>query len=476
MYPQLRMLIDGVWEDGPQSGRLKVINPFDNSVLGEVPMINSAGLVRTIDSARRGFESWSQMSPSERANVLRRGAASIRRREEEIARIITLEQGKIVAEARFEVKLAADALDWYADEGRRAYGRLIPSNTPDSCLMVTKEPVGVVAAFSPWNAPVMTAMRKVAGALGAGCSIIIKPSEETPGALMELVRCLADAGLPKGALSLIYGDGPLISSTLIDSPDVDKISFTGSTQVGQELMARSAYKGKRTTMELGGNAPFIVLEDADPVLAGKLAALGKFRNAGQICTSPSRFYVHESLIERFLDTFVAEARSIVLGSGLDEATTMGPLANSRRLSAIETLVDSCIAEKCEIRTGGKRSGDRGNLFEPTIVTNITDESTLVKTEPFGPIASVMPFTDLDDVIKRANASPYGLAGYIVTPSARNANYVSRRLQVGVIGINTHVVLMTETPFGGVKLSGHGSEGGLEGLESYLITKFINHKF
>ncbi|MBE0688681.1 MAG: aldehyde dehydrogenase family protein, partial [Anaerolineae bacterium] len=222
MYPQLRMLIDGVWEDGPQSGRLKVINPFDNSVLGEVPMINSAGLVRTIDSARRGFESWSQMSPSERANVLRRGAASIRRREEEIARIITLEQGKIVAEARFEVKLAADALDWYADEGRRAYGRLIPSNTPDSCLMVTKEPVGVVAAFSPWNAPVMTAMRKVAGALGAGCSIIIKPSEETPGALMELVRCLADAGLPKGALSLIYGDGPLISSTLIDSPDVDK--------------------------------------------------------------------------------------------------------------------------------------------------------------------------------------------------------------------------------------------------------------
>lgn len=476
MYPQLKMLIDGVWEESPQSGRLEVLNPFDDSVLGELPMIDSEGLAKTVDSARRGFDIWSQMTPIERASILRRGAASIRAQEEEIARVITLEQGKIVAEARVEVKLAADALDWYADEGRRAYGRIIPSNTPDSCQMVIKEPVGVVAAFSPWNAPVMTAVRKIAGALGAGCSIIIKPSEETPGALMGVIRCLQDAGLPKGALNLIYGDGPLISSVLIDAPGVEKISFTGSTQVGQELIARSARNGKRTTMELGGNAPFIVLEDADPVAAGKLAAIGKFRNAGQICTSPSRFYVHQSLIERFLETLVAEARSIVLGNGLDEATTMGPLANKRRLLAMERLVEACIAEQGNIRTGGKRRGDRGNLFEPTIVSDITDSSTLVKTEPFGPIASVMSFTSMDDAIERANASPYGLAGYIVTPSAKNAHYVSRRLRVGVVGINTHVVLTTETPFGGVKHSGHGSEGGLEGLESYLVTKFINHKF
>lgn len=476
MYPDLRMFIGGAWDEGAVSSRRQVVNPFDDSVLGDVPMIDRAGLTRAVESARRGFDVWSGMTPVERANIMRRGADIVRERTEQIARIITLEQGKVLAEARFEMKLAAESLDWYAEEGRRAYGRVIPANMPDSCQMVIKEPVGVVAAFSPWNAPVMTAVRKVAGALGAGCSIIIKPSEETPGALMEVVRCLDDAGLPKGAVNLVFGDGQLVSTALIDAPGVEKISFTGSTQVGHELMALSAHRGKRTTMELGGNAPFIVLDDADPEAAGKLAALGKFRNAGQICTSPSRFYVHTSKMDRFLDTFIAEARAIRVGSGLDSSTTMGPLANKRRLESIEKLVQACVAEKCRILTGGSRLGKKGNLFEPTIVSEITDQSTLVNTEPFGPIASVMPFSDLGDAIARANASPYGLAGYLFTPSSRNAHRVSRQLKVGVVGVNTHVVLTTEAPFGGVKHSGHGYEGGLEGLESYFVTKFINHKF
>lgn len=476
VYPELRMLVGGVWHKGAGSSSVKVVNPFDDAQLGEVPMIDRVGLANAVEAARNGFDVWSGMTPIERSSIMRRGASIVRERIDEIARLITLEQGKILLESRFEVNLAADSLDWYADEGRRAYGRIIPSNAPNSCQMVIREPVGVVAAFSPWNAPVMTAVRKIAGALGAGCSIIIKPSEETPGALMELVRCLHEAGLPAGALNLIYGDGPLVSSVLIEAAGVEKISFTGSTQVGQELMALSAHQGKRTTMELGGNAPFIVLEDADPKAAGKLAALGKFRNAGQICTSPSRFYVHQSLIERFLDAFVAEAKTLVVGNGLDSSTTMGPLANKRRVEAMEKLVQACVAEGCEIRTGGNRIGSRGNLFEPTIVSEVSDQSTIVNTEPFGPIASVMPFSDLDEVIARANASPYGLAGYIVTPSAKNAHYVSRGLKVGVIGINTHVVLTTETPFGGVKHSGHGLEGGLEGLDSYLVTKFINHKY
>ena len=475
MYPEFRTLIGGVW-GGVGSPKVEVVNPFDDSTLGEVPMVDRADLVGAVDAARAGFTVWSSMSPIERANIMRRGADRVRERAEQIAHIITLEQGKILAEARVEVKLAAESLDWYADEGRRAYGRIVPSNTPDSCQMVIKEPVGVVAAFSPWNAPVMTAVRKIAGALGAGCSMIIKPSEETPGALMEVARCLHDVGLPAGALNIVYGDGPFVSGALIDAAGVEKISFTGSTQVGQELMALSARTGKRTTMELGGNAPFIVLEDADPEAAGKLAALGKFRNAGQICTSPSRFYVHQSLLDRFLTSFAAEAASIVVGSGLDSATTMGPLANKRRLESVEQLVHASVAENCKILTGGKRIGSKGNLFQPTIVVGTTDQSTLVNTEPFGPIASVMPFADTDEVIARANASQYGLAGYIVTPSARNASYVSKGLKVGVIGINTHVVLTTETPFGGIKHSGHGLEGGLEGLESYFVTKFINHKY
>jgi succinate-semialdehyde dehydrogenase/glutarate-semialdehyde dehydrogenase len=386
---------------------------------------------------------------------------------------MTQEQGKPYPESRAEVMTTADIIDWYAEEGRRSYGRIVPGRMKGIRQLVTQEPVGVVAAFTPWNFPTLTPIRKIAGALGAGCSIIIKASEETPGSCVELVKCFADAGLPAGVLNLVFGVPADVSEHLLTKNDVKKISFTGSTAVGKHLAVLAAKGMKRATMELGGHAPVVVFGDTDPEKAADTIAAFKFRNAGQVCISPTRFYVQEPVYNKFLARFTDYAKSIKLGDGLEKGITMGPLANPRRLDAMEAIVQDTTKRGGKIATGGKRHGNQGYFFEPTVITDVADDAKVMVDEPFGPMAPIVPFKTFDEVVERANSLPYGLASYAFTNSAANAAAIGDALQSGMVGVNSVMVSTPETPFGGIKESGYGSEGGIEGLEAYTNRKFIS---
>lgn len=473
MYATLEMLIDGKFTRGSSGKSEPVINPATEQTLAELPHAAKSDFEAAVAAAEKGFNAWKAMSAYDRYRILRKGAEILRGRADAIAKILTMEQGKIIAEAKIEVVTSADILDWYAEEGRRAYGRIIPGRMPGVRQMVIKEPVGIVAAFTPWNFPALTPMRKIAGALAAGCSLILKPSEETPGTAVEVARCLQEAGLPEGALNVVFGVPAEVSSYLIAHPKVRKISFTGSTAVGKQLMKLAADGMKRTTMELGGHAPVIVFDDVDAASVAKIAAGGKYRNAGQVCISPTRFFVHESKYKQFVDTFTEVASGLKLGDGLDPTTQMGPMANARRLEAMDMFVADAKAKGAVVKTGGERPANQGFFYKPTVLADVPAEARIMTEEPFGPLAPIVPFKSFDEVVERANGVDYGLAAYAFTNDEKRATAIADALQWGMVGVNSLAVSTPETPFGGIKDSGHGSEGGIEGLEAYLNIKFVS---
>lgn len=472
-YERLALLIGGRWIDADRREGEEVRNPATEQVLATLPHATEQDLDAALAAAARGFDIWRGTAAFERATVLRRAAELIRARNEAIATTLTLEQGKPLAEARGEVAFAADCIEWYAEEGRRAYGRVVPGRSGGVRQLVLGEPVGPAVAFTPWNFPALTPARKIGGALAAGCSLILKAAEETPGTAVAIVRAFVDAGLPEGVLNLVFGEPAQVSAKLIASPVTRKLSFTGSTAVGRHLMHLAVDGGMmRTTMELGGHAPVVVFDDVDVDAVAKIAAAGKYRNAGQVCIAPTRFYVQEPIFDRFLAAFAAEAEARVLGDGMAPTSTMGPLTNARQMTAMERIMTDARARGAEIVTGGLRSGNQGHFFAPTVITGVSDEAMIMTDEPFGPIAPIVPFKDFDEVVRRANSLPFGLAAYAFTASEKRASSIGDALEAGMVGVNTLTVSTPETPFGGVKDSGHGSESGIEGLQAYFDTKFL----
>jgi succinate-semialdehyde dehydrogenase/glutarate-semialdehyde dehydrogenase len=471
-YPEISLHIDGAWCQGASGRSQPVLNPATSEAIGATPHAEKSDLDRALAAADKGFRAWRKVSPYDRYKIMRKAADLMRARVDDIARTMVMEQGKPFMEAKGETALAGDIIDWLAEEGRRTYGRVIPARGDGIYQLVVKEPVGPVAAFSPWNFPVNQAVRKISAAVAAGCSIIIKGPEETPGSCMELVRAFVDAGVPAGVVNLVFGVPSEISEYLIAHPIIKKVSFTGSTAVGKHLASLAGRHMKRVTMELGGHAPAIVFEDADLDTAVKVLSANKFRNAGQVCVAPTRFLVQEAVYEKFVDKFVAAAKAIKVGDGLEKETRMGPLANTRRVDAMEGFVADAVEKGAKLRTGGKRIGNKGNFFEPTVLTDVPLTARIMNEEPFGPLAPIMPFKDFEAAMSESNRLSYGLAAYAYTRSARTATAVGAAFESGMVSINHHGLALPETPFGGTKDSGYGSEGGTEALEGYLNTKFI----
>ena len=472
-YPDTRLFIDGQWSDAADGRTIDVLNPADGRVIGTVAHASVADLDRALAAAERGFEVWRDITPAKRSTIMRAAAELLRDRVEVIARTLTLEQGKPLREARGEILAAADIIDWFAEEGLRVYGRLVPHRTDITIRqMVVKDPVGPVAAFTPWNFPVNQVVRKIAAGLAAGCSLIVKAPEETPASPAALIGAFADAGLPAGVLGLVYGDPAEISGYLIPHPVIRKVTFTGSTAVGKQLAALAGQHMKRSSMELGGHAPVIVCDDADLELA--LGTMGPmaFRNAGQVCISPTRFLVQNGVRDEFARALAAHAEGIRVGSGLEDGTTMGPLANDRRLAAMGEFHSDAVDRGAQVLTGGHRIGEAGNYWAPTVFDEVPTEARIYNDEPFGPVAAIRGFDRLDEAIAEANRLPYGLAGYAFTGSLANADLLTRRVEVGMLWVNMPSTPSAELPFGGVKESGYGSEGGPEAMECYLNTRAV----
>jgi succinate-semialdehyde dehydrogenase/glutarate-semialdehyde dehydrogenase len=471
-YPQVNLHIDGAWVKGAGGKSEPVLNPATGDSIGDVPHADKADLDRALAAAEKGFKAWRKVSAYDRYKLMRKAADIFRSRIDEIAAVLTLEQGKPLAEAKGEAMAGADVIDWFAEEARRAYGRVIPARGEGIYQIVVKEPVGPVAAFTPWNFPINQAVRKISAAVATGCSVIIKGPEETPASCAALVQAYLDAGLPAGVINLVFGVPAEISEYLIPHPTIRKISFTGSTVVGKHLASLAGAHMKRVTMELGGHAPAIVFDDADVDVAVKLLSANKFRNAGQVCVSPTRFLVQEKVYEPFVEKFVKAAKAIKVGDGLDKETRMGPLANARRIEAMERFITDAKAKGAKVETGGNRIGNKGFFFEPTVLTDVPKDAKIMNEEPFGPVAPITPFKDFDSVVSEANRLPYGLAAYAYTRSAKTAAAIGAAVETGMISINHHGLALPEVPFGGVKDSGYGSEGGSEAIEGYLVTKFI----
>jgi succinate-semialdehyde dehydrogenase/glutarate-semialdehyde dehydrogenase len=472
MYPNISLFVDGAWEPALAGRTLPVVNPASGEVIGSVAHAERADLDRALQAAERGFRTWRKVSAFERAKVMRKAADLLRQRADAIAPLLTMEQGKPLPEARGEVLAGADVIDWFAEEARRTYGRVIPARAEGIYQLVIKEPVGPVAAFTPWNFPINQVVRKLSCALAAGCSIIVKAPEETPASPAELIRCFADAGIPAGVINLVYGVPAEISEYLIPHPVIRKVSFTGSTVVGKQLAAIAGAHMKRVTMELGGHAPAIVFDDADVDAASRLLASAKFRNAGQVCVSPTRVLVQERVYDRFIEGFVQHTKAVKVGDGLEAGTTMGPMANPRRIAAMEAFISDARQRGATVHTGGNRIGNKGNFFEPTVMTDVPKQARVMNEEPFGPLAVISPFSAFEDAVTEANRLPYGLASYAYTRSAKTANAIAAAVEAGMMSINHHGLALPEVPFGGVKDSGYGSEGGLEAIEGYLNTKFV----
>jgi succinate-semialdehyde dehydrogenase/glutarate-semialdehyde dehydrogenase len=472
MYQNVQLFIGNEWRPARAGKTIDVINPATEEVIGTLAHAEIPDLDEALAAAAKGFATWKKMTAYERSKILRRAADLIRERADHIARLMTIEQGKPVGEAKIEILGSADVIDWFAEEGRRAYGRVIPNRAPGVYQLSLREPVGVVAGFTPWNFPMSQAVRKISAALSAGCSFILKGPEETPASCAELVRAYIDAGVPYGTVQLVFGVPAQISEYLIPHPTVRKISFTGSTVIGKHLASLAGKHMKRATMELGGHAPSIVFDDADLDTAATILAANKFRNAGQVCVAPTRFIIQDGVYEQFLGKFIAKCEALKLGNGLDADTTMGPLANDRRVAAIESLLADAVAHGGKIRTGGKRAGNKGYFFEPTVITDVPLTARLQNEEPFGPVAIFSRFASFEDAITEANRLPYGLAAYAYTRNTKTATALGAEIEAGMVAINHHGLALPETPFGGVKDSGYGSEGGAEGLEPYLVTKFV----
>jgi succinate-semialdehyde dehydrogenase/glutarate-semialdehyde dehydrogenase len=472
MYTELSLYINGEFIQGNGRREQDVLNPATNTPIGKLPNATISDLDLALSSAHDAFETWRLSSPLLRSQILRKVGELILERAQEIGTNITLEQGKPLTESIAEVTVCKEHADWHAEECRRIYGRIIPSRMQQVQQTVLREPIGVCVAFSPWNFPFSQAFRKVAAAVGAGCSVILKGSSDTPSAVMAIAKLFHDAGLPPGVLNLVSGDSGMISDHLIRSPFVRKVSFTGSTPVGQKLAALSGSLMKRCTMELGGHAPVIVCNDADIDSAAEALANYKFRNAGQVCISPTRFYVQEAAYEKFVEKFTDRVSSLKVGDGLEGDSQMGPLAQSRRITAMQGFVEDARERGAKILTGGESLPREGNFFAPTVMTDLPEDSRFMNEEPFGPIAGIVRFKSIDEALQRANRLPFGLASYAFTTSTQNAHAISRGLQAGMVSINHMGLAAAETPFGGIKESGYGSEGGSETFDGYLTTKFI----
>ncbi len=472
MYPDVSLYIDGAWRQATGGRSIAVLNPATEEKIGTVAHASTSDLDEALEASARGFALWRAVSAYERSKIMRRAADLLRERADAVAELMTLEQGKPLREAKTEIANAADTIDWFAEEARRAYGRVIPARQAGVYQLVVKEPVGPVAAFTPWNFPINQVVRKLCAALAAGCSIIVKAPEETPASPAELIRCFADAGVPAGVMALVYGTPSEISEYLIPHPTIRKVTFTGSTPVGKKLAALAGEHMKRVTMELGGHAPVIVFDDADIDGAAQQIATAKFRNAGQVCVSPTRFLVQEKVFEQFVDRFVGAAEAIRVGDGMEEGSTMGPLANERRIPALQSLIGEGLQRGASVRTGGERVGNKGYFFQPTVVTGVDRSMRMMNEEPFGPLAMILPFGDMDEAMEEANRLPFGLAAYAYTRSAKTAQAVAARVETGMMTINHLGLAMPEVPFGGVKDSGYGSEGGTEAIEAYLNPKFV----
>ncbi len=455
--------INGAWVQ-PTSGKGQdVVNPATNQPIGKLGYASKADLEAAVKAAEAGFKTWRKVAAFDRAKILRKAADLVRARAEQIATALTFEQGKILGEAKLEVMGSADVIDWFADEGRRAYGRIIPARADGVRNMVMMEPVGPVAGFSPWNFPVLQATRKISAALAAGCSIIVK-----------FVKCFEEAGVPAGVINLIYGVPSEMSEYLIAHPSIRKISFTGSVPVGKQLASLAGLHMKRATMELGGHAPVMVFDDADSDSAATLTAFLKYRNAGQVCVSPTRFFVQEKAYDKFVAKFIDLAKAVKVGDGFDPASKMGPLANPRRVNAMESIILDAREKGATVAAGGSRIGNAGNFFEPTVLTDVPANARILHEEPFGPVAVMMRFKDTDDMLAEANSLPFGLASYAFTKDAKTATKLSDSIDAGMLTINHFGIALPETPFGGIKDSGYGHEGGIEGLSAYLQTKFVSH--
>ncbi len=467
----LALFVDGSWRIGEGRDAHAVVNPATGGTIAELPLASIADLDEALAAADRGFKLWRATDVEVRSAVLRKTAALLRERAEDIATTLTIEQGKPIAEARGEIAGSAQMFDWYAEEAKRNYGRVLVRPTGQRAIVI-KQPVGPVAAFSPWNFPVYLMSKKLAPALAAGCSVIAKPPEETPGCTTAVMRCLIDAGLPAGVCQMVFGVPDTISRHLLASSVIRKVSFTGSVPVGRHLMRLAADGVKRLTMELGGHAPVLIFDDCDLEKTLDMVVLQKFRNAGQVCVSPTRFYVQAGIYDAFLDGFAKRTAIMKIGNGLDAATHMGPLANVRRPAAITALVEDAKAKGARVLAGGERGGG-GFFFQPTLLADVPDAADIMSSEPFGPVAVTARFDSFDDAVAKANRLPFGLAAFAFTENGRRANLLGDAIESGMVGINTFAISSPDAPFGGVKDSGLGSEGGSEGLDSYMVVKAVH---
>jgi len=471
-YPELYMIIDGERVAAGDRRTFTVRNPVTGDSLGEVPLANEADLDRALDTAKRGFAVWRDSTPQQRAAVLQGAARLMAERADDLARVATIEEGKPFAEARIEVMMNVGLFNFYAGECFRLYGRTLvrPAGTRST---VTKEPVGPVAAFSPWNFPLGNPGRKLGAPIAAGCSVILKSAEETPASALGVLQCLLDAGLPKEVAQAVFGVPDEVSRHLLGSPIIRKLSFTGSTVVGKHLMKLAADDMKRTTMELGGHGPVLVFDDVEVDRVLDVMAPGKYRNAGQVCVSPTRFIVEEDIFDDFVSGFTERVKTIKVGDGLDPATQMGPMANPRRPDAMERLIGDAVAKGGILHTGGERIGNQGYFYAPTVLSNVPLDAAIMNEEPFGPVAILNPYGGERAMIEEANRLPYGLAAYAWTTDSRRQKILAREIESGMVGINTNMIGGADAPFGGVRWSGHGSEDGPEGVEACLVTKAVH---
>jgi succinate-semialdehyde dehydrogenase/glutarate-semialdehyde dehydrogenase len=471
-YPDLHMMIDGERVGAGTRRTHRVVNPATEETLGELPLADAADLDRALDAARRGFRLWRDAPAQQRAAVLSGAAALLRQRADALALVATLEEGKTLAEARVEVMMAAGLFDFYAGEVHRIYGRALVRPAGQRAT-VTKEPVGPVAAFAPWNFPIGNPGRKFGAPIAAGCSVIMKPAEEAPGSALGVLQALYDAGLPKEVAQAVFGVPDEVSRHLLASPVIRKLSFTGSTAVGKHLMRLASEDMKRTTMELGGHGPVLVFKDADLDAVLDIMVPHKFRNAGQVCVASTRFIVEQDIYARFVADFAARANALRVGSGLSPETQMGPMANARRPAAMERLIGEARQRGARLHSGGERLGNHGFFFAPTVLSDVPKEAAVMNEEPFGPIALCVPFRTEDEAIAEANRLPYGLAAYAWTADAGRQRRLAREIETGMLGINSVAIGGADAPFGGVKWSGHGHEDGPEGVEACLVTKAVH---
>ncbi|MFC3443618.1 NAD-dependent succinate-semialdehyde dehydrogenase [Sphingobium rhizovicinum] len=471
-YPDLYLLIDGQRLSGGGRRTHKVVNPATGAALADLPLADAADLDAALAAAQRGFDRWRESTPHERATVLQGAARLMVERQEELARIATLEQGKTLAEARIEVMMNVGLFNFYAGEVFRLYGRALVRPAGQRST-VTKEPVGPVAAFAPWNFPLGNPGRKLGAPIAAGCSVILKAAEETPASALAIVQCLIDAGLPGDVAQAVFGVPDEVSRHLLASPVIRKMSFTGSTSVGKHLAKLAAEDCKRTTMELGGHGPVLVFADADMDKALDTLVAGKYRNAGQVCVSPTRFIIESAAYDRFLTGFIERAKAVRVGDGAATDSVMGPMANARRLDAMDRLIGDAVAKGARLQTGGERIGNAGFFFTPTVLAAVPTDAAIMNEEPFGPVALINSYADEAAMIAEANRLPYGLAAYVWTSDAARQRRVARTIEAGMVGINTAMIGGSDSPFGGVRWSGHGAEDGPEGIDACLVTKAVH---